>query len=166
MYNTYNIYYYVISIIHITYAICITYNRTSTQENQQGWSTQNEHKTTDSFGKRSRKQPAQCWACEGNHLYRDYPHKGERVKTTHNIEEVETMEDMGGNMPRIYIALDNKQAYYQSPMIEVEGNIDNQCIAILIDFGSSHSYINSNIVERFHLQRSKHKKYWLVQLAT
>jgi predicted aspartyl protease len=51
-------------------------------------------------------------------------------------------------------------------MIEVEGNIDNQPITILIDYGASHSYINSNIVEIFHLQRSKHKKSWLVQLAT
>jgi hypothetical protein len=72
---------------------------------------------------------------------------------------------MGGIMLRIYAALDNKQAEYQSPMIEGEGKIDNQPIAILIDYGASHSYINSNIVEIFHLQRSKHKKYWLVQLV-
>jgi hypothetical protein len=51
-------------------------------------------------------------------------------------------------------------------MIEVEGKIDNQPIAILIDSRASHSYINDNIVERFHLQKSNHKKYWLVQLAT
>ena len=69
-------------------------------------------------------------------------------------------------MPRIYAALDNKQAEYQSPIIEVEGKIDHQPIEILIDSGASHSYINSNIVERFHLQRSKNNKYWLVQLAT
>jgi hypothetical protein len=54
---------------------------------------------------------------------------------------------------------------YQSPMIEVEGKINNEPIAILIDSGDIHSYINDNIVEIFHLQRSKHKKYWLVQLA-
>ena len=50
-------------------------------------------------------------------------------------------------------------------MIEVEGKIDNHPIAILIDSGASHSYINSNIVEIFHFQRTKHNKYWLVQLA-
>jgi predicted aspartyl protease len=43
-------------------------------------------------------------------------------------------------------------------MIEVEGNINKEPIAILIDFGASHSYINDNIVERFHLQISKHDK--------
>jgi hypothetical protein len=51
-------------------------------------------------------------------------------------------------------------------VIEVEGKIDNQPIAILIDFEASHSYIKSNIVEIFHLQGSKHKKYWLVLVAT
>jgi hypothetical protein len=46
---------------------------------------------------------------------------------------------MGGNMPRIYAALDNKKTKYQSPMIEVEGKIDNQLIYILIDYGAIHS---------------------------
>jgi hypothetical protein len=68
-------------------------------------------------------------------------------------------------MPRIYVALDNKQTKYQSPMIEVEGKINNQPITILIDSRAIHIYIKSNIIERFHLQRSKHKKSWLVQLA-
>jgi hypothetical protein len=43
-------------------------------------------------------------------------------------------------------------------MIEVEGKINNHPIEILIDFGASHSYINSSIIEIFHLQRGKHKK--------
>ena len=51
-------------------------------------------------------------------------------------------------------------------MIEVEGKIDNYPIQILIYSRAIHSYIKSNIVERFHLQRSNHKKYLLVQLAT
>ena len=50
-------------------------------------------------------------------------------------------------------------------MIEVEGKLDNELIAILIDYGASHSYINSNIIERFHLKKIKHKKCWLVQLS-
>jgi hypothetical protein len=73
---------------------------------------------------------------------------------------------MGGNMPKIYATLDNKHVEYRSPMIEVEGKIDNQPITILIDYGATHSYIKSNIVEIFHLQRSKNKKFWLFQLAT
>jgi hypothetical protein len=66
---------------------------------------------------------------------------------------------MGGNMPRIYAALEKQQEEYQSPMIEVEDEIDINAITILIDSRDRHSYINSNIVERFHLQRSKHNKY-------
>jgi hypothetical protein len=50
---------------------------------------------------------------------------------------------MGGNMPRIYASLNNKQEEYKSPMIEVEGKIDNHPIEILIDSGATHSYINS-----------------------
>jgi hypothetical protein len=69
-------------------------------------------------------------------------------------------------MPRIYASLDNKNVEYQFPMMKVEGKIDNHPIAILIDFGAIHSYINANIVEIFHLQRSKNNKSWLVQLAT
>jgi hypothetical protein len=55
---------------------------------------------------------------------------------------------------------------FQSHMIEVEGMINNQTIAILIDSGSSHSYIDPKVVEIFHLPRTKHGKYWLVHLAT
>jgi hypothetical protein len=51
-------------------------------------------------------------------------------------------------------------------MIEVEGMINNQTIALLIDSGACHSYIDPKMVENLHLPRSKHGKYWLVQLAT
>jgi hypothetical protein len=87
------------------------------------------------------------------------------MRTIHNTEEDEIVEEMAGNMSSIYASLDNKKAEYKSPMIEVEGKIDNQPITILIYYGVIHSYMNSNIVEIFHLQMSKHKKSWLVQLA-
>ena len=51
-------------------------------------------------------------------------------------------------------------------MIEVEGEINNYPITVLIDYGASYSFINSNIIERFHLKRIKYKKSWLVQLVT
>jgi hypothetical protein len=50
-------------------------------------------------------------------------------------------------------------------MIEVEGKINDQPIAILINSGASHGYLDPKMVERFHLPRSKLGKYWLVQLA-
>jgi hypothetical protein len=73
---------------------------------------------------------------------------------------------MGSRMPRIYAALDNKQAEFQSHMIEVEGTINNRPLVILIDSGASHSYIDPRVVECLHLTRSKHEKSWLVKLAT
>jgi hypothetical protein len=72
----------------------------------------------------------------------------------------------GRNVPRIYVALDNKQAEFQSHMIEVEGKINNQHIVILIDSRASHNYLDPKMVERFQLPRSKLGKPWLVQLAT
>jgi hypothetical protein len=51
-------------------------------------------------------------------------------------------------------------------MIEVEGMINNQTIAILIDSGASHSYIDPNMVEIFQFPRSKNGKSWIVKLAT
>jgi hypothetical protein len=73
---------------------------------------------------------------------------------------------MGSRIPRIYAALDNKQAEYQLHMIEVEGMINNQPFTILIDSGDSHSYIDPRVVENFQLSRSKHENSWLVQLET
>jgi hypothetical protein len=42
-------------------------------------------------------------------MFRDCPHRGEKVRIVHNVQQVETMEDMGRNVPRIYAALNNKQ---------------------------------------------------------
>ena len=44
--------------------------------------------------------------------------------------------DVGRKMPRICAALDSRQAYYQSHMIELEGIINNQSISIWIDSGT------------------------------
>jgi hypothetical protein len=46
-----------------------------------------------------------------------------------NIQEATIVEDMG----RIYEDLNDRQAKYQSNMIDVEGKIINQLVAIFID---------------------------------
>jgi hypothetical protein len=51
-------------------------------------------------------------------------------------------------------------------MIEVEGKINNQPIAILIDSRATHSYLDPKMVEIFHFPRSKLGKPWMVQLDT
>ena len=50
-------------------------------------------------------------------MYKYCPHKGEKVRTVHNLQQAEIVEDMGKNVPRIYAAMDNKQAKYQSHII-------------------------------------------------
>ena len=39
-------------------------------------------------------------------MYKDFPHKGERAKTMHKIQEDTTVEDMG----IIYAALEDRKA--------------------------------------------------------
>jgi hypothetical protein len=87
------------------------------------------------------------------------------VRVVQNVQQAETVEDMGSRMLRIYAALDNKQFEYQSHMIEVEGMINNQPFTILIDLEAIHSYIDPRVVKGLHLSRRKHEKSWLVQLS-
>jgi hypothetical protein len=103
----------------------------------------------------------QCWGCKGDHKYRDCPHKNEKVRVFHNVQQDKTVEDMGISVPRIYAT-----SKFQSHMIEVEGMINNHAFTILIDSGDSHSYIDPKLVEIFLFPRIKNEKYWLVQLAT
>ena len=51
-------------------------------------------------------------------------------------------------------------------MVEVVGNIVEQSISILIYPGSTHSYITHKGVEICVFNKVKHRKSWLVQLAT
>jgi hypothetical protein len=115
----------------------------------QGQPTLEEPEKTKIVGKNPRQQPIQCWGCGGDHMHRDFPQRGEKARTVHNVHRVATIEDMGINVPRICAALDNKQVEFQSHMIELEGKINNQPIAILIDSGASHSYLDPKMVERF-----------------
>jgi hypothetical protein len=131
-----------------------------------GQPTSREPRMIKTGGQRPRQPPIQCWGCKGDHKCRDCPHKSEKVRVVHNVQQGETVKDMGKNVPRIYASLDNNQVEFQSHMIEVEGMINNQTIAILIDSGASHSYIDPKMVERLHFPRRKHGKYCLVQLAT
>jgi hypothetical protein len=136
------------------------------RNNTQGQPTSREPRAIETGGQRPRKPPIQCWGCKGDHMFIDCPPRGEKVRTVHNVQQDEIVDDMGIKVTRIYAALDNKQAEYQSHMIEVEGMINNQTIFILIDSGAIHSYIDTKMVESLKFPRSKHGKYWLVQLVT
>ena len=51
-------------------------------------------------------------------------------------------------------------------MVEVAGNIAEQSVSILIDHGYTHSYITPRVVDICAFKKVKHRKSWLVQLAT
>jgi hypothetical protein len=137
------------------------FNGNQPNRNRQDQYAKGESKKEDSLGKRGR-PPIQCWGCKEDHLYKDCPHRKDRMKTMHNIQEATTVKDMG----RIYASLNDRQAEYQSNMIEVEGKIINQPGTILINSGASHCYIDPKIGDRLHLEKSKLGKASLVQLAT
>jgi hypothetical protein len=66
-------------------------------------------------------------------MHRDFPQRGDKARTTHSVQQVATVENMGRNVPRIYASSDNKQVEFQSHMIEVEGTINNRPFTILIE---------------------------------
>jgi hypothetical protein len=103
------------------------------RNNPQGQQIPKEPKMIDTWSQRPRHPPIQCWGCKGDHRLRYCPHRGEKGRVVHNVQQAKIVEDMGRDVPRIYVALDNKKAEYQSHMIEVEGMINNQTIVILID---------------------------------
>ena len=47
-------------------------------------------------------------------------------------------------------------------MVEVAGKIVEQYVSVLIDPGSTHSYINPRVVEICAFKKVKHRKSWLV----
>jgi hypothetical protein len=85
---------------------------------------------SETVGKKSWHQPMQCWGCGGNNMCRYFPQRGDKGRTVHIVQQALIVEDMGINVPRIYAVLDNKQDEFQSQMIEVEGNINDQPISI------------------------------------
>ena len=56
-----------------------------------------------------------------------------------------TIGELARSMPRINVALENRQAKYQTFMVEVEGMINQTLVTILIDLGTSLSYIAPSI---------------------
>jgi hypothetical protein len=41
-------------------------------------------------GKMPRQPPMECWGCKGNHRYRDCPHRNDKVRVVHNVQQAET----------------------------------------------------------------------------
>ena len=112
---------------------------------RQGQGIAKDKLVSESSEKRGR-HPIECWGFGGDHLQRLCPQQGKSTMTVHRIQEEDTMENAVRGMPKIYAALDHRQADHQSNMIEVKCMICSQSISILIDSGASHSYIDPKLV--------------------
>jgi hypothetical protein len=73
------------------------FNRNEPNRNHQDQYAKEDFKKEDSLGKRGR-PPIQCWGCKEDHMHNDCPHRKDKAKTMHNIQEATTVGDMG----RIY----------------------------------------------------------------
>ena len=69
-------------------------------------------------------------------MRRTCPLKNESARPAYNIQEAETVGQVARAVPRIYAALEDRQADHQSTVVEVAGKIVEQSISILIDPGS------------------------------
>ena len=94
------------------------------------------------------------------------PLENENATPTYNIQEAETMGQVARVVPRIYAVLEDRQADHQSTVVEIAGKIDEQYVSVLIDPGSTHSYITHRVVEICAFKKLNHSKSLLVQLAT
>eukprot|EP00253_Pinus_taeda_P014569 PITA_14569 len=108
--------------------------------------------------------PVQCWGCAGPHYVKNCPQR-KGTEQLSQIHEASIVGDVGRSIPRINAALDDRQAEYQSTMVEFKGKVSDLTVAVLIDPGATLSYISPKVVEHCKLQPVKLKNPWLVQLA-
>ena len=99
-------------------------------------------------------------------MHRNCPLEDGNARPIYNIQEEETVSQVLRVVPGIYAALKNRQEDHQSTMVEFAGKIGQQSISILIDPGSTHSYITPRVVYICAFKKLKHSKSWLVQLST
>ena len=99
-------------------------------------------------------------------MHRNCPLENESVRPAYNIQEAETVGQVARVVPRIYASLEDRQADHKSTMVEVAGKIVEQSVSILIYPGSTHSYINPRVMEICASNKVKHRKSWLLHLAT
>jgi hypothetical protein len=113
-----------------------------------------------------KKEPLKCWGFGEEHLLRDCSHGQQNNRRIYNVQEATTINNVARSMPKIYAAMDNKQADREASVVDMEGMITNHLVFILIDPGSNLSYIAPQAVDKCKLQPHKHAKPWLVQLST
>jgi hypothetical protein len=56
------------------------------KNNPQGQPTSREPRTIEIGGQRPRHQPIHCWGCKGDHMFRDFPHRSDKMRFVHNVQ--------------------------------------------------------------------------------
>jgi hypothetical protein len=56
----------------------------------QGQPSLREPRKVEVSGQMSRLLPMECWGCKENHRYRDCPHRNDKVRVLHNVQQAET----------------------------------------------------------------------------
>jgi hypothetical protein len=108
------------------------------------------------------KPPLQFWGCKETILYRDFLLNKNGNLIVRNIQEAKTVNDMARCTHKINVSFKNQQDDHQSSMVEIEGMINQKPVSILIDHGTSLSYISHTIVKDCKLNKFIYKKSWLV----
>ena len=72
--------------------------------------------------------------CNGPHLYRNHSlNPNIKIPTLNILQVASIVNDTAQNIPRINVALEDRQTDHQSTVLEVEGKILNTSASILID---------------------------------
>jgi hypothetical protein len=66
--------------------------------NPQGQPNSREPRTIEAGGQRPMQPPIQCWICKGDNMFRDCPHRGEKVSIVRNVQQAKIVKDMGINV--------------------------------------------------------------------
>ena len=85
-------------------------------------------------------------------MHRNCPLENENPRPSYNIQEAGIVGQVARVVPRIYATLEDLQEDHQSTVVEVARKIAEQSVSILIDPGSTRSYITPRVVEIFFLR--------------
>ena len=91
-------------------------------------------------------------------MHRNCPLEDRYVRPTYNIQEAETVGQVARDVPRIYTTREDYQEDHQSTMVEFAGKIAEQSVSILIEPGSTHSYITPRVVDICAFKKLNHSK--------
>jgi len=71
----------------------------------------------------------QCWICGKDHRKKDCPlHQGGRPHI-YSAQEAQKVGDVGHDIPRSYVVVDNMKVDHQASIIDMDGELCHQAIS-------------------------------------